>query len=145
MNEPALTAEEQALLVRWLAARGPGAPTPEELAAWLTGRSAEAAAGSVEQALAADAGLRAALLAVREGALEQGAAAEIARLRALVRLRSGHRLRSGLNELWPPLVAASVVAAAACLGWMMGFVAAGDAVSNATNSLLEMFSSGPGL
>jgi hypothetical protein len=147
MDEHPLNAEEHALLAAWLktAKAGALAPTAADWADWLAGRLDEAAAAPLEQALAQDAGLRAALLAVHQGALEIASADEISRARGLVRSRKTSIGSRSPYWSWRSLAAASFVIAASGLGWVIGFSAAADAVNTAAASAMDIFGTGMGL
>lgn len=145
MEELPLTAEERALLAAWLKKAKTGAAAPMEVdwADWLAGRLDEAAAAPLEQALGEDAGLRAALLAVREGTTEIASADEVARAQALVRPSPARSRR--LHGSWRSVAAASLIVAASGFGWVVGFSAASDAVNKAAVSAMDIFGTGTGL
>ena len=140
MNEEPITRAECALLDAWLKTAPAGAPNAEQLADWLAGRLDEAAAVPIERALAQDAGLRAALLALREGAMEIAPADEVARVRALA---PGSGI--GAARRWRYAVAASLLLVAGGLGWMMGSTAAGEAADRVAVSAADVFGSDGGL
>ena len=140
MNEDTLTPEEQALLAAWLKTAPAAALSAEQLADWLAGRLEEAAAAPVEHALAEDPQLRAALLALWEGATEIAPADEVARARVLV-----PGVSRGSSRNWRYAVAACLLLAAGSLGWVVGFGAADSAADHAAVSAADTFGDGAGL
>lgn len=143
MKRQPLQPDERALLDAWLGS--PDAPAPERLADWLAGRLTEADTADLERALAADAGLRAALFALRRGDVELASAAELARARALRPSLVPAVARRAEARRWQPLATAALVALACGLGWMLGLATAGETWQRAASSALDLFGNGGGL
>lgn len=149
MDDRELTPDERDLLRAWLQSRRKEEPPPEQLAAWLSGRLDEAAGAVVEEALAVDGGMRAAVLALRERTREVGSAQEVARCRALwwtagvtaapaaARRQNGRLLRS--------LPAAGLATAAAWLGWKLGLALAADGLAAPASAVASLLGAGPAL
>ncbi len=144
MKEPALSPEERALLAAWLKTAASAELGPERLADWLAGLSDAHGAEMVERALAQDAGLRAALRAVRAAEHDPVSQEELARALAL-RPRHAAGSRARFSLWWWPLSAAAVFAAAASVGWMLGLAVGGHMLSTAAGSALDLFGAGTSL
>ncbi|HEY3858513.1 MAG TPA: hypothetical protein VGM47_02745 [Gammaproteobacteria bacterium] len=138
MDEQLLSERERAALKAWSKSRQAGALGPEQLADWLAGRADEAVAATVEQALAADADLRAALAAVRAGETDAATEAELAM--ALAAFPAGQRLRPMPPLRWMrPMAAAAVVAGAVGFGWILGLAMGSQLLHNAAASAADLF------
>lgn len=138
MDEQGLSDQERKALGPWLRTGKGGALSPEELADWLAGRADAATAAKVDQALAADAGLRAALLAVRQSETQPATEAELAR--ALAAFPAAPRLAPMPRVSWlRPMAAAAMLAGAIGFGWMLGSAFGDHALHNAAASAADIF------
>ncbi len=139
MEEQGLSDREREALAAWVRARKGGALSPDELADWLAGRADAATAAKVDGALAADAGLRAALLAVRDGESQPATEAELAR--ALAAFPAAPRLIPMPRLGWMrPMAAAAMLAGAIGFGWMLGLAFGDHALHDAAASAADLFS-----
>ena len=144
MEKQALSDEERKALAAWVRAGKGAALSPEALSDWLAGRADAATAAKVDAALAADADLRAALLAVHRGESQAATEAELAR--ALSAFPATPRLAAMPRLRWMrPMAAAAVVAGAISFGWMLGLAFGDHALHNAAASAADLFSDGAGL